>query len=244
MVSRSFFRHHILIIIPAYNEEGAIQQVIEGVQTAVPYADIVVIDDGSGDRTVAVAKAAGASVLRHPFNLCIGGTFQTGLKFAHQHNYDFIVRIDGDGQHDPVDIEPTLETLRINEADVVVCSRFLGSKSTMKIPWLRLLGIRHFAWMVTCLTGNRATDTTSGFIGMNRRAIELLARYMPQDYPEVESRITLNKAGLKIIERPTAMHNRSAGISSINSWRSFYYAIKVTTAVLMSAIKDVTVAPG
>lgn len=244
MVSRSFFRHRILILIPAYNEAGAIHQVVKNVQTAVPYADVLVIDDGSGDNTVEVAQTAGAQVLRHPFNLCIGGTFQTGLKFASQQHYDFVVRVDGDGQHDPNDIEPTLEMLRTNEADVIVCSRFLKGTPTMRIPWLRMMGIRHFAWLVTRLTGSRATDTTSGFIGMNGRAIELLSRYMPQDYPEVESRITLNKAGLRTLERPTLMVNRASGVSSINSWRSVYYAIKVSIAVLISAFKETHIAPG
>lgn len=241
MVGRSFFRHRVLILIPAYNEAGAICQVVTNVQNAVPYADILVIDDGSKDDTFSVAQATGAFVLRHPFNLCIGGTFQTGLKFAFQHAYDFAVRVDGDGQHNPKDIEPTLELLRTNEADVVVRSRFLNGEPSMHIPWLRRRGIRHFSWLVSHLTGKKATDTTSGFIGMNRHAIELLARYMPQDYPEVESRITLNKAGLCTLERPTDMFNRSAGVSSIDSWRSLYYAVKVSIAVLMSACKEVDV---
>jgi hypothetical protein len=109
----------------------------------------------------------------------------------------------------------------------------------MPIPWSRRVGIRFFAFMVSILTRSRATDTTSGFMGLNRRAIETLAAYMPQDYPEVESRILLHKAGLRTLEIPTCMRARLAGSSSINSWSSFYYALKVSIAVITAVFKEI-----
>ena len=176
-----------------------------------------------------------------PINLCIGGTFQTGLKFAQLHGYERVVRIDGDGQHDPADINRILLTLQKEKVDVVVCSRFLNWRVEMKIPWARRVGIFFFSQIVTFLTGNKATDPTSGFMGLNRKAIDLLVRYMPQDYPEVENRVILHKVGLQLLEIPTCMHNRLSGVSSINSWRSIYYAVKVSLAVLMCAMKDIAV---
>lgn len=235
-------RKRLLVLIPAYNEEGAISHVVRGVHRIVPQADILVVDDGSRDNTFDVAQQAGALVVRHPYNLGIGGTFQTGLKFALQEKYDFVIRLDGDGQHDPSYIPAMLAMLEQGEADVVVCSRFLGTELTMQIPWARLIGIRVFAATVSALTGRRATDTTSGFQGLNRKAIATLATYMPQDYPEVEGRVITYKAGLKTQELPTQMNMRAAGVSSINRWKSIYYALKVSIAACISALKDIPLA--
>jgi glycosyltransferase involved in cell wall biosynthesis len=233
----------LLVLIPAYNEQAVIRRVVSRVRSVVPQADVLVVDDGSKDNTAQEAEAAGALVVRHPFNLGIGGAVQTGLKFAQREDYDAVVRLDGDGQHKASDI-PSLHTmLQTSHMDVVIGSRFLCATENMRIPLLRRLGIRIFALTVSCLTGSRATDTTSGFFAMNRRAIEALVAYMPQDYPEVESRIVLHKAGLKTLELPAQMRARLSGVSSINSWRSVYYALKVTVAVLVGALKDIPALP-
>jgi glycosyltransferase involved in cell wall biosynthesis len=234
----------LLLLIPAYNEQGAIKQVVLGVRSVLPQADILVVDDGSNDHTAREAAAAGAVVLRHPFNLGIGGAVQTGLKFAQQENYDLVIRLDGDGQHNPADIPLFHAALQARRADVVIGSRFLGQKANWSIPFTRRCGIKAFALAVSLLTGRRATDTTSGFVGMNRRAVETLARYIPQDYPEVEGRIILHKAGLTTIELPAQMRARIAGVTSINSWHSIYYAFKVLVAVFISALKAIPTIPG
>jgi glycosyltransferase involved in cell wall biosynthesis len=233
----------LLVLIPAYNEEAVIHEVVSSVRQAVPHADVLVVDDGSIDSTAQEAEVAGALVVRHPFNLGIGGAVQTGLKFAKQEDYDIVVRLDGDGQHNPSDIPSLHSILQSGHIDVVIGSRFLCTTERMHIPPLRRLGIYVFALVVSCLTGSRATDTTSGFLAMNRRAVEALAAYMPQDYPEVESRIVLHKAGLTTLELPAQMRARISGVSSINSWRSIYYALKVSVAVLVSALKDFPALP-
>lgn len=229
----------LLILVPAYNEEGAIGRVVTGISRVVPQADILVVDDGSGDETRLRAEGAGALVVRHPFNLGIGGTVQTGLKFARQHGYDYVIRLDGDGQHDDAQIPEFLAALEEGRADVVVGSRFLGTQQVMSIPVARRIGITLFARTVSLLTGETATDTTSGYFGLNRKAVDTLATFMPQDYPEVEGRVILHKAKLKTIEIPTQMRSRIAGVSSINTWRSIYYALKVTVAALICALKDI-----
>lgn len=228
-----------MVLIPAYNEAQCIDQVVAGVQAIVPQADVVVIDDGSQDDTLGVATTAGAFVIRHPFNLGIGGTVQTGLKFACQQGYDLVIRVDGDGQHDPAGIPHLLTALLNNQADAVFGSRFLGTQAAMTIPLTRRLGIRTFARIVTLLTGRTATDTTSGFYVLNQPAIRTLAQYMPQDYPEVEGRLILHKAGLTTLELPIHMRTRMAGVSSINTGRSIYYAFKVSLAALITALKEI-----
>jgi glycosyltransferase involved in cell wall biosynthesis len=230
---------HLLVLIPAYNERAAIRQVVSSVRASVPDADVLVVDDGSCDNTLHEAQAAGALVIRHPFNLGIGATVQTGLKFAQQEDYNMVIRVDGDGQHDPVDVPMLISSLQAGQVDVAVGSRFLNNTGSMGIPFMRRLGIFTFALLVSVLTGHRVTDTTSGFFALNRRAIAALATYMPQDYPEVESRIVLHKAGLKTLELPTHMRGRFTGVSSIDCWRSIYYAFKVSVSVLIGAVKDV-----
>jgi glycosyltransferase involved in cell wall biosynthesis len=229
----------LLIIIPAYNEQGAINRVVSGVRHAVPHADVLVINDGSIDNTAHEAESAGALVVEHPFNLGIGGAVQTGLKFARDQGYDYVIRLDGDGQHDADEIQLFLNELRSGRADLVVGSRFLDTGVDWHIPVTRRIGIRFFGWAVSLLIGNRATDTTSGFCGMNRRATDVLATYLPQDYPDVESRVIVHKAGLRQLELPVRMRARVAGISSINSWKSIYYAFKVSLAMVTSALKEI-----
>ena len=131
-----------------------------------------------------------------------------------------------------------LAALQARKADMVIGSRFLNADVDWHIPLARRLGIRLYALEVTWLTGSRFTDTTSGFWGMNRRVVQVLAAYLPQDYPDVESRIIVHKAGLAQLELPVQMGARTAGISSINLVQSIYYALKVTIAVVTTALKD------
>ncbi len=229
----------LLIIIPAYNEQGAINHVVSGVRQTVPQADVLVINDGSVDNTAQEAEAAGALVVEHPFNLGIGGAVQTGLKFARDQGYDYVIRLDGDGQHNAEEIQRFVSVLRTDQVDLVIGSRFLDADVDWHIPWARRVGISFFGWAVSLLIGKRATDTTSGFCGMNRRAIDVLANYLPQDYPDVESRVIVHKAGLRQIELPVHMRARMAGVSSINAWKSIYYAFKVSLAMITSALKDI-----
>lgn len=236
----------VLIFVPAFNEEGAIQGVVDAVRAELPVADILVIDDGSKDRTAEVAREAGAMVVRHPFNLGIGGAMQTGLKFAESLDYDYAIRLDGDGQHRPCEIHRFLALLRQDATDMVIGSRFIDDSYDWNIPASRRIGIWLYAASVTAVTGVRSTDTTSGFCGMNRSAIKALAAYLPQDFPDVESRVIIHKAGLRQTEIPVHMQARTAGVSSINLTKSIYYAFKVTAAVVTTAMKDieqVTAAP-
>lgn len=232
----------VLIFIPAFNEEDCIYQVVHNVKKFVPKADILVIDDGSHDKTADNAQAAGAIVLRHPFNLGIGGAMQSGLRYACLYNYDYAIRLDGDGQHDAKEIESLLRVLYENKVDMVVGSRFLDFPAGWRIPLARRLGIWLYATTVSAVIGQRLTDATSGFCGYNRRANQVLATYLPQDYPDVESRIIVHKAGLTQVELPVHMYARITGESSINRLRSIYYAFKVTIAVLTSAMKEIRMA--
>jgi len=225
-----------IAIVPAYNEEASIGRVIEDIRGADPSFEIVIVDDGSTDRTAAVAEAAGARVVQLPYNLGIGGAVQTGLQYARDHDFDVAVQVDGDAQHDPAEIPKILAPIIEGDADLVVGSRFLG-EGEYEPPVTRLLGIRLLARVVSLLVRQRVTDTTSGFRASNRRAISLFASDYPHDYPEVEAMVLVFRHRLKLVEVPVQMRLRGAGESSITFWRSAYYMLKVLLALFVGLFR-------
>jgi glycosyltransferase involved in cell wall biosynthesis len=222
-----------IAIVPAFNEERNVGRVIEEIRAFDPAFEIVVVDDGSTDRTAEVAAKRGATVLRLPFNLGIGGAVQTGYHYALEHGFQLAVQIDGDGQHDPSQLDKLLAPLLAGEADVVVGSRFAeGGKYAAGRS--RRLGIRLFAALVSALCRQRLTDTTSGFRAVNRKGICLFAADYPHDYPEVEAIVMAVRQRLRLREVAVSMRVREAGHSSITPLRSAYYVVKVTLAVLFA----------
>jgi glycosyltransferase involved in cell wall biosynthesis len=219
-------------LVPAFDEEEAIGAVVAEIRAFDPAIDVVVVDDGSGDATADAAKAAGAVIVRLPFNLGIGAAVQTGFRYALEQGYDVAVRLDGDGQHDPTELPKLLAPLERGEADVVTGSRFRGEGS-YRPPLGRRLGITWFAKLVSLLSRQRVTDTTSGFQALNRAAIALFARDYPSDYPEVEATVLLLKHRLRLSEVQVEMRERETGSSSITFLSSLYYAIKVTLALFV-----------
>jgi glycosyltransferase involved in cell wall biosynthesis len=228
-----------LAIVPAHNEVGAISSTIAAIRQWAPEFDVLVVDDGSSDATAKRASAAGAAVLRLPFNLGIGGAMQSGYLYALEHGYEVAVQVDGDGQHDPRHIRDLLDRLRGDpELNMVTGSRFLvpgdeGYRSSAA----RRVGIRLFAGVVSLITRRRVTDPTSGFRMTNRRGIELFARDYPHDYPEVEAILLMHAHRLQSCEIPVLMRPRLTGSSTISSTQSVYYMVKVLLAVFVGLFR-------
>jgi glycosyltransferase involved in cell wall biosynthesis len=226
----------VLIIIPAYNEEKSISDVIGQIRLNLPEVDIVVVNDGSSDATSIKAATAGARVIDLPFNLGIGGAMQTGYLYAKNNSYDIAIQVDGDGQHNPIYIYNLMEPVIQGKADMVIGSRFV--KETYYKPSLaRKVGIIFFSSLVRFLTNQKVKDTTSGFRVVNKEIIQYFSNHYPTDYPEVDVLIRLYKKGFRVIEMPVEMQQRKTGKSSITPLRSIYYIVKVTISLLIGSLK-------
>lgn len=226
----------ILIIIPAYNEGGSIRHVIEDVQKHCPTADILVVDDGSKDRTKEIAKRCGANVITLPANLGIGGAMQTGYRYAYRRGYDIAVQVDGDGQHKAEELRHILEPLLDGDADLAIGSRFINQTGFLSSK-SRRIGIKILSTIVSTITRMRVLDVTSGFRAANKRAIAVFESDYATDYPEVDSIVLIHRSGLRIREVPVIMEARVSGTSSISAIKSVYYMIKVTLALFIRSLK-------
>ena len=232
----------LLIIIPAYNEEAALPKLLaelKGVSLPEGFSFTpLVVNDCSGDRTEWVAREQGATVLNLINNLGIGGAVQAGIKYARLHGFDYVLQMDGDGQHPPVEVHKLLQAAIDSNADVVIGSRFI-QKEGFQTSFLRRMGIRYFHWLNKILTHKSIYDTTSGFRLMGKKAIALASVYYPDDYPEPESLIFFSRAGLVVKEVPVIMRERQGGVSSIRGFSSLYYMVKVTLSSILSYIRKI-----
>jgi glycosyltransferase involved in cell wall biosynthesis len=224
-----------LAVVPAWNESATIAAVVERLHREAPECDVLVVDDGSTDDTRAIAERSGARVLRMPFNVGIGGAVQAGFLFALENGYDTMVQVDGDGQHDPSEIEKLRATMRADpDVDVVCGSRFLSKDLEYPAPISRRTGIHLFSFLLGRLVDGRVSDPTSGFRLYNRRAIVLFASDYPHDYPEVEAVLMLHHHRLRMREVPVQMFERGGGRSSLKgSGKSAYYMVKVLLALFV-----------
>jgi glycosyltransferase involved in cell wall biosynthesis len=223
-------------IVPAYNEAQSVGAVVAEIRATDRELEVVVIDDGSTDGTAAAARQAGADVVRLPFNLGIGGAMQTGYQYARDHGFDLAVQIDGDGQHNPSELPRLIHPILAGSTDMVVGTRFADGKR-YRPPFARRIGIVLFAWLVSLIVQQRVTDTTSGFRAVNRKGIVLFASDYPHDYPEVETTVLVFRHKLRMVEVPVEMRTRASGRSSITLFRSIYYVIKVSLALLIGLFR-------
>jgi len=232
----------ILAIIPAYNEQSNILNVINSLKAEYPNIDILVVNDGSEDYTGSIAEGTEkAEVINLPCNLGIGGAVQTGFKYAVLKDYDYAFQFDGDGQHNASEVSKIIEPLFKNKADVVIGSRFCKNsnrhKSGYKSTRVRRLGIIIFSIINSILIRQKVLDNTSGFRSYNKRTIQFLAENYPTDFPEPEAIILLGKNKFRLLEVPVIMQERQNGVSSIRGFRSIYYMIKVMLAIFVASLR-------
>ncbi len=230
-------RSDALVIIPALNEERTIAGVLESLRAAVPDVEILVIDDGSSDGTAKIARANGASVVSHPFNLGYGSALQTGYKYGAAGDYAYLVQMDADGQHDARDVARLLAPLRAGSAEVCLGSRFAGD-GQFHMGRVRRFGRSCLQGLLYLCGGPRVADPTSGFQAYSRAVFQFCCgEFYPTDFPDVDVLLTLHRHGFRIVEVPVTMApNPPSRVPMHSGLRILYYAYKMLLATLRSAV--------
>ncbi|ALJ19378.1 glycosyltransferase family 2 protein [Microbacterium sp. No. 7] len=230
---------NLLVVVPALNEEESVGVVVTDIRRALPGVACVVVDDGSTDATAAVATAAGATVLRLPYNLGVGGAMRTGFRYARDHGHDVVVQVDADGQHDPRFIPQLVAGL--DEADIVIGARFAGlGDYAARGP--RRWAMRMLARVVSAVARHPLSDVTSGFKAMGPRAVRLFAQTYPAEWlgDTVEALVIAARSGLRIAQRPVEMRERQAGEPSHGTGRATVYLLRAGIAVLIALLRPRT----
>lgn len=224
----------VLVIIPCFNEAGRIGDVVNSIHRALPASEVVVIDDSSGDTTALEASRQGAVVLGHPCNLGYGAALETGYLHAVNGPYDILLQMDGDGQHLASELHQLLSPLEEGSADIVIGSRYLGGKAQGSTPLIRRAGHRFFSAILLLLSGRRIADPTSGFQGLNRKALEFLSSgVFPCDYPDSDVILMSLLAGLRVREVPVRMVERKGGTSMHSGLKPIYYGMKMMLSLFI-----------
>lgn len=225
-----------LIVMPAFQEEASVADVVHEVFTKLPGISVLVVDDGSRDATTEVARAAGARVATLPYNLGVGGAMRLGFKYALENGYTSVVQVDSDGQHDPAGVPALLAQL--SSHDVVLGARFAGA-GDYSTSGPRAWAMKVLAAILSRTAKTKLTDTTSGFKASGPRAVALFAEHYPAEYlgDTIEALVIAARAGLTITQVPVAMRPRAGGVPSHNVLKSAIYLGRASVALVFAYIR-------
>jgi len=228
--------HRTLIVMPAFNEVESVGDVVREVLTTLPGIAVLVVDDGSWDATSRAARAAGALVANLPFNLGVGGAMRVGFRYAIENDFDNVIQIDSDGQHDPQSVPSLLEALET--ADLVLGARFAG-EGEYRVRGPRQWAMRSLASVLSRTSRTRLTDTTSGFRASGPKAVALFAEHYPAEYlgDTIEALVIASRSGLVIRQVPVAMRPRAGGVPSHNPFKSAAYLARAGLALMFALIR-------
>jgi hypothetical protein len=224
----------VLVVIPAYNEAGRIGEIVQSVMRVMPFAKTLVVNDCSSDDTGHEATTAGATVISHPINLGYGASLETGYFYALRSGFEFVIQMDGDGQHIADEIHKIFLPVANGEADIAIGSRYLSSETDYKTSFTRRVGQKFFGAIFSTITRYNLTDPTSGFQCLNRRVFELFASgNFPHDFPDTDVLLMAHYAGFRVKELPVIMMKRSGGVSMHEGLKPLYYIIKMILSIIM-----------
>ncbi len=225
-----------LVIVPAYNEEDAIGDVLDELADRVPEHDVLVVDDGSTDRTAEVARAAGVRVASLPYNLGVGGALRTGFLFAMRNGYEQALQFDADGQHDATEIGRLLAAAETG-ADLVIGSRFASGETTYDVGRVRSAAMRVLRISVRLAGGQGISDTSSGFRAFSKPMLGFFARNYPVEYlgDTVEALLLACHAGFRVVETPVVMRKRASGTPSSRRFRLIYHYVRLLIVLVTTA---------
>lgn len=231
----------IAVVVPAWNEESTILGVLEELRAAVPTAEVIVVSDGSTDATAALARAHGATVLDLPFNLGVGGAVRAGYKYALRAGHEYVVQIDGDGQHDPAYVHEMLELARRENVDLVIGARFAG-QGDYEAGLARRAAMSILSTSLSRVAKTRLTDTTSGFKLAGPRALQLFSREFPAEYlgDTVEALVIAARRGLVIRQIPVTMRPRQGGVASHAPLKAAIFLGRAVMAVSLALTRPMS----
>ncbi|GAA0542001.1 glycosyltransferase family 2 protein [Paractinoplanes ferrugineus] len=226
----------VLTILPAWNEAESIAAVIKELQQEMPGMDVLVVDDCSRDATARVARAAGAKVLRLPYNLGVGGARRLGYRYAVEHDYDIAVQMDADGQHDPRYIRDMVEAL--DRADLVIGARFAG-EGAYQVRGPRQWAMKLLSKALSVIAKTKLTDTTSGFRACRGELINFYAYNFPVEYlgDTVDTIVQAKRSGYAITQIPVSMRPRQGGTPSASPAKSMVYLFRSGLALLLALVR-------
>ncbi|HEY6533656.1 MAG TPA: glycosyltransferase family 2 protein [Acidimicrobiales bacterium] len=235
---RSLMSASVLAIVPALNEESTVSAVVQAIRSELS-ADVLVVDDGSTDLTGEKARAAGAIVARHPFNLGVGAALRTGFRYADSAGYPIVIQVDADGQHVATEAHQLLELVRSGSADIAVGSRFAEGAGDYGVGRMRRFSMRVLSRIVSRRLGTHITDTTSGFRAFGRVAIVRYAQAYPTAYlsDTVEALLLAKDWGLRVVEVPVAMRERMGGQASNNVVKSVYHLCRLMLVIVVHPLR-------
>jgi glycosyltransferase involved in cell wall biosynthesis len=234
---------HAIIVVPAWNEQQTVGDTIREIHAATPHIPVLVVSDGSTDRTVQVAREAGALVLELPFNLGVGGAMRAGFRYAVKHGYDAAVQVDADGQHDPAEVPLLLA--KLTEADLVIGARFSDGSDEYRVRGPRKWAMVVLSKVLSRIAKTKLTDATSGFKATGGRALPVFAEHYPVEYlgDTVESLVIAMRAGCTVTQVPAHMRPRRGGNPSHRPIKSMIYLFRAGFALLLALIRRWDIAP-
>ena len=236
MAEQSAHSNGLLVFIPAWNEEANLPAVLAELREGLPDADVLVVDDGSTDRTADVARDDGAHVVSFPRNLGLTSGIAAGYAYALKHGYELTGRVDADGQHPVVELVRLVDLVRRDECDVAVGSRFVSGEGYEPYRYrpdrTRTFGTALLRRAMRVRLGTPFADATSGMYAVNAKALPLLAQPYSSGAPEVEALLRLSKGGLRIREVPVTMRDRASGESKLQGKKAFLLVVTVIGALV------------
>ena len=226
----------LLVIIPAHNESENLPELIAQLNQLVPESKIIVVDDGSTDNTITVARQLGAEVISHPYNLGYGAALETGYLYALEHDYDAVAQLDADLQHSPQNLPQMMKVFTENSLDLLIGSRFL-SPDSYRVPLGRRMVIGFLSFLTWIFTGRWITDPTSGYQMLSRRVLKVLEGNLPSDFPDADVLTGLALAGFKISETSVVMRERKVGQPQVRGFRALYYLYKLPLSMFLAFLR-------
>ena len=234
-------RKDLLIIIPAYNEENDIGVTLDGLEACgvTEWADVLVMNDASEDRTAEIVREHGCQMVTHIYNMGYGSGLQVGYKYADRQGYDYVIQMDADGQHDACNIRGIYDRLKLGNdgdgrPDIVLGSRFVEGSQTFPVSFAKRIAYQFFRILIRLGSGRRIQDPTTGLQGLSRRAFSYYSRYQNFDdqYPDANMIMQMLLLGFRVEEVPAVMHARRGGVSMHRGLRPVVYMFRMVYSII------------